>query len=263
MFPYFKIYNKIIPLYGLCITIGIIFAAAFMILDCKKRKLLWEDGVIISATGLGMGFLGAKLLYIFVTFTPMQLIQIIKNGNFNEISNGGFVFYGGLIFGILGAFLGAKIAKAQLKSFENILVKEIPFVHGFGRIGCFFAGCCYGKPTDSVFSVVFTRPISDVPTGICLIPVQIYEAFFNFVLFMTLAIIDIKKPNNKFILPLYLSMYSVERFIIEFFRYDYVRGGICGLSTSQWISIGIFVSALMLGIKRINNIENKSRQCDK
>ena len=67
MFPYFKIYNKIIPLYGLCITIGIIFAAAFMILDCKKRKLLWEDGVIISATGLGMGFLGAKLLYIFVT----------------------------------------------------------------------------------------------------------------------------------------------------------------------------------------------------
>lgn len=85
---------------------------------------------------------------------------------------------------------------------------------------------------------------------------QLYVAY-------NLTKIEKIQPNNKFILPLYLSMYSVERFIIEFFRYDYVCGSICGLSTSQWISIGIFVSALMLGIKRINNIENKSRQRDK
>lgn len=257
MFAYIKIFGKIIPMYGVCIVIGVALAAMHLVFDCKKRGLLWEDGVIISASGLGIGFLGAKLLYVFVTFTPSQLAEIIRLGKFKEILNGGFVFYGGLIFGIAGAWLGSVIAKRNLGDFENILVKEIPFVHAFGRMGCFFAGCCYGKPTNSPIYVVFKNPISDAPIGVNLVPVQIYEAVFNLMLFAVLELIDKKFSERKLLLPLYLLLYSVWRFFIEFFRYDYVRGVLLGVSTSQWISAAMFVIALILLKKRKNTVKNK------
>lgn len=250
MFAYIRIFGRIIPMYGVCIVIGVALATLHLVFDCKKRGLLWEDGVIISASGLGMGFLGAKLLYVCVTFTPAEFVEIIRLGKFKEILNGGFVFYGGLIFGIAGAWIGSVIAKRNLSDFENILVKEIPFVHAFGRMECFFAGCCYGKPTNSPLCVVFKNPISDAPIGVSLVPVQIYEALFNIALFAVLALIDKKFSERKLLLPLYLLLYSVWRFFIEFFRYDYVRGELFGASTSQWISAAMFAIALILLKKR-------------
>lgn len=253
MLPFLKIWKFTVPMYSLCIEIGVLLAVLFLLYDCKRKKVLWNDAVIIGVTGIGMGFLGAKLLYLATAYTPGQIAKIIVSANWDLIINGGFVFYGGLIFGILGAFLGAKIAKCTVWEYANILIKLVPLVHAFGRIGCFCAGCCYGKPASYGFGVVYTAPVSDAPVGVRLIPVQLYEAAFNLALFIVMAVIDKKKPTNKILLPVYLLSYSIERFVIEYFRYDEIRGDFLWFSTSQWISIGLFMCGIIIlifGLKR-------------
>ena len=257
MFPYINIFNKAVPMYGICIVIGILAASGLIIFDCRKRGILWEDAVIIGVTGLGAGLLGAKVLYVLITFTPAEIIEIVKKGEWKYILSGGFVFYGGLICGMFGALFGAFLAKSKLAVYENVLVKVIPLVHGFGRIGCLFAGCCYGRPSDSGFGVVFRNPISDAPVGVPLIPIQIYEAIFNFVLFVVLWGMDKKYPKNRILLPVYILCYSVERFFVEFFRYDAARGFLFALSTSQWISIGLFAAGMIMVIVRLKKKDAK------
>lgn len=251
MLAYVTVFQKEIPMYGVMIVLGMFFASVFMVYDCKRRALLWEDAVIIGATGFGFGMIGAKLLYIFVSFTPYELFDIVKNGKSELIMSGGFVFYGGLIAGILGALTGACIAKVKLCRYENILIKAVPFVHAFGRIGCLCAGCCYGKPTDGAFYVVFENPVSDAPRGVHLMPIQLYEAGFDMLLFAFLIFFEHKYPKTRILLPIYLIAYSAERFIAEFFRYDAIRGSFGIFSTSQWISIGLFIFGTALATHRL------------
>lgn len=255
MQPYIEILGKTFPMYGMCIVMGMLVAALFMVYDCKKNNVLWENAVIIGLFGVVVGFLGAKLLYLFVTYTPGEIIDIIKEGELDTVLNSGFVFYGGLIFGIAGAFLGAKFLKVSVWDYENVLIKIIPLVHGFGRIGCFCAGCCYGKTTDSPVHVIFEEPISDAPVGVPLIPVQLYEAGFNFALFFVLWFID-RKLNSKLLLPIYILAYGIERFAMEFLRDDEIRGIYFGLSTSQWISLGMCLIGVLFLLYRKNPSKN-------
>lgn len=252
MLPYIYIFGRTIPMYGVCILLGLFVAGFNMVLECKKKNLVWENALIAVAVGLGFGFFGAKILYIAVTFTFKEFVYIIQQGKLDAIINGGFVFYGGLVCGVLGAFLGVRIAKCNMRDYENVLIKTVPLAHGFGRIGCLCSGCCYGKPTSSALHIVFTNPASNAPLGVALIPVQIYESAFNFVLFFLLVAIDKKYPGNRILLPVYIIAYSVERFIIEYFRYDAARGFLMGFSTSQWISAALFVIGAVMLLVRLN-----------
>lgn len=246
MLPFIKIFGFTVPMYSLCIEVGIFFAVLFLFYDCKHKNLLWNDAVIIGVTGIGIGFAGAKLMYVITAYSPHEIGEIILGGKWEYITNGGFVFYGGFIFGIVGAVVGTRITGSSLSVYENVLIKLIPLVHSFGRFGCFCAGCCYGKPTKAGFGVVYTNPVSDAPCGIELLPVQLYEAVFNLLLFAVMVLIDKKNPSNRILLPVYLLGYSIERFIIEYFRYDEIRGSFLWLSTSQWISVGLFMAGLFV-----------------
>lgn len=250
MLPYIEFLEKNYPMYGICIVLGLFAAAFFMIYDCKKNNVLWENAVIIGLSGVFFGFLGAKLLYLIVTYTPKELLEMIREKEFESLISGGFVFYGGLIAGVISTFFVAKLLKSNIRDYENTLIKIIPLVHCFGRIGCFCSGCCYGKPTTSPIHVIFEEPLSDAPAGVPLIPTQLYEAGFNFILFLVLWFID-RKFKLRILLPIYLLAYGAERFIIEFFRYDEIRGIYFGFSTSQWISIAIFAIGTALLAYRI------------
>ncbi len=261
MYPFIHIFNRMIPMYGLCIVIGVFAAAIYIVHRCKKENLCWENAVIIGITGLGTGLIGAKLLYVIVTFKPEEIINIIFKDS-SLIFNGGFVFYGGLIGGVFGAVLGAMLAKCKLKDYENILILSIPLVHFFGRIGCLCAGCCYGKPTSSGISVVYENPIASAPVGVPLIPIQLYEAVYNLFVFTILIFIQKKTGKDGILLPFYLILYAVGRFVIEFFRYDYSRGIYAGLSTSQLISLCLIIFAIVLFVyrKHINFIEKTAHE---
>lgn len=120
-------------------------------------------------------------------------------------------------------------------------VPAIPLFHCFGRIGCFLAGCCYGKVLSS--PVVFAGILE-----FRRIPVQLFEALFEIVLFAVLLLVGRKKMGSH-LLGVYLTTYAVFRFINEFFRGDEVRGSYFGCSTAQWISMGILLYYVLKAVR--------------
>jgi phosphatidylglycerol:prolipoprotein diacylglycerol transferase len=190
-------------------------------LDTSKfRAFYW--GLFISS------WVGAKLLFVLTTKNYDKL-DLLRSQYF--WAGGGFVFYGGLIGGLLFALLALKF-KIVTKELISRLVPVIALGHGIGRIGCYLVGCCYGIQCVS---------------GFCLhskIPVQLIEAGFLFgFMFFTFSTIWKKiEPVKK--ITFYLLSYSIFRFNIEFLRGDISRGIYGNFSTSQYVSLIIIMICL-------------------
>lgn len=216
------------------------------------------DFIITVAFTLGIGFIFAKVLYIIVTYPIKDFFKVIYLMLFrgrDDLLSEGFVFYGGVIGGIFGFLIGTKVAKCHINDFIDFFAVLIPLVHGFGRIGCFCSGCCYGIPYNGPFSVTYTCPLSTVPIGIGIFPVQLLEAFLLFILAVVMFILFMKKKKN--IIFGYFISYAFIRIITEQLRFDEERGSILGLSTSVFISIIIILVSVILLI--IINAQSKKQ----
>ncbi|WP_027438534.1 prolipoprotein diacylglyceryl transferase [Lachnospira multipara] len=240
--------------YGLMIAIGFILAIFVAEFRAKKYKLRDESVIDIALiAGIG-GFLGAKLLFVIVEF------KAFLEAPLEVLGSSGFVVYGGIIFGVLFNIIYCKMKKLNFGEYFDLVMPEIALAQGFGRLGCFLAGCCYGEVTTSRFGVVFPESSGFAPAGVRLVPTQLMSAcgdFLNMALLMFIAYkfgytawknLKNKDSNKKHFLAgdvglIYFITYGVGRFIIEFFRGD-VRGSIGVLSTSQFIS----VIAVVLGV---------------
>lgn len=229
MIPIIRI---IIPSYGLFAGIGIVAGLALLIFRVKPLKFSFNKILQIAMSAIFGMIIGSRLVFV-LTMLP----EIIKNFSIqsllNTIFNGGFVFYGGLLGAMLGIYIYCKCVKLDISSVFQAIAPCFPLFHCFGRIGCFFAGCCYGIPTSIGFPMAFDP---NVPR----FPVQLVEAFCCLIIFIGLLIVE-KKSKQADILSIYLLLYSIVRFILEFLRGDTVRG-IWGIfSTSQWLSLTIFL----------------------
>ncbi len=235
---------------------GLICGLLFVFFCARRYKLDAENAAYIYVFGfLGCG-VGAKILYVAVTMR--QIIEDIRNmGTIPALLahlQGGLVFYGGLLGAIGAAFLTARYVKCDIKEYYPALVPGIAIMAGFGRIGCFLTGCCYGAHTDSHFAVVYPEG-GLAPAGIPLVPVQLYEALFEFLLVIVLAVISSRFPRVRpKLLSLYCASYAVFRFCLEFFRADDIRGVFGPFSTSQWISL------ILLAVIAVNEVLNNPRK---
>ena len=246
----FKLFGTFIPYYGFFILIGIVCAGLLGYFLCKKLSLNIDDFIIVCAYLLAFGFTGAKLLYIAVSYKNIDFHSVFSSlENFNLFFSSGFVFYGGLIGGFLALFFVKKIHKIQVKEYIKILAPSLALAHAFGRIGCSFAGCCYGKETAGNIFFEYNDSLI-APNGIHLFPVQGIESFSLFCLFFLLVLLLLKNKNTKTHI-IYIIFYSIDRFILEFFRGD-IQRGIYGLfSTSQIISLILFFTMISyLFVKR-------------
>lgn len=231
-----------------------------------KRASLSTDHLTIIAAMCFLGALvGAKLLYIVVTYTPSEFIQALREGHTEELLGGGLVFYGGLIGGVLAAPLGAKIAgtkteKCRLKPYVDAVVPSLPFAHAIGRIGCYLGGCCYGFPYDGPLASRYYYIAADgnVAVGYAF-PTQLVESGLNVCLGIFLLLYSRKR---KVTLKLYMTVYAVIRFCLEFLRGDEKRGSFLMFSTSQWISLAIIAvcTALTLAEKLAKGSHAKSEE---
>jgi phosphatidylglycerol:prolipoprotein diacylglycerol transferase len=187
-------------------------------------------GVFISA------WIGAKTFFLF--FSSQHKIYQYLYADYFWLG-GGFVFYGGLIFGLIFYLVYSLWLKKFNFQKSYLLIPGLVFGHGLGRIGCFLAGCCYGSLSNLPWAVKMDSEFRH--------PVQLYEAFILFLLgYWTLRWIE-KKETNLYIVTRYLLIYSVARFGIEFFRGDEIRGVFwLSLSASQLISIAIFICTLTI-----------------
>jgi shikimate kinase/prolipoprotein diacylglyceryltransferase len=216
--------------------------------------------------------LGGHILYGLVHFRLFPLFLRARDiaGILSraEILFGGQVFYGGLFGGIAAGFVyGRRKFRGLMPAVRDMATPVIPLFHFFGRIGCFSAGCCYG--IEHRPGVTFSRAIIPEANFVSRLPVQLIEAGFNLFLFLLLSRISgvvffpkfqrpastgrIKsqsavsrnlQPRGK-LLFLYLILYPVGRFVLEFFRGDEYRGFWGPLSTSQWISVFVITAAFL------------------
>lgn len=245
--PYYNMFGRQIPAYGVFICLGVLCAALVASLICK-RKGTERYEIVYSGiyTGIG-GFLGAKLLFIIVSLPQIIEYRIPVSA----IIMGGFVFYGGLIGGALGLYIYCRQFKVNMKELVETYATVLPLAHAFGRVGCFFAGCCYGIEYSGFFSYTYTATLATTPLGVPLLPVQLIEALGLIVIFTVALSVYIKtKKKRGYTLVIYMFSYSILRFVLEFFRGDSERGKLW-LSTSQWISAAMFVCSFVIMIVKI------------
>lgn len=258
MLPFILIFGIKIPLYGLCIVTGIFIAAFLCYWICKKKQQDFLNLILIGTIVVAAGFSGAKILYILVSYPLKDFFWILWSvliGKNQQETVSGFVFYGGLILGIPAYFLAAKLAKCKSFEYLDIFSFIIPMVHGFGRIGCFCAGCCYGIPYEGIFAVQYKHPLSTVPVNVGIFPVQLIEAILLITLALILMFLVLKNKHN--LIYIYIFSYSLIRFILEFFRYDSERGSVGILSVSQFISLILFLVTFIMFLFITKN-KNKS-----
>lgn len=237
----FNIFGIEIKSYGLMIAIGII-TASILFINKGKKKNYDEDSLLnlIICAVIG-GIFGGKALFVITEFKNILADpSILLNFGY------GFVVYGAIAGGALAMYLYCRHKKWNLLEMLDITVPGLAIAQGFGRIGCFLAGCCYGAKTDLPIGVVF--PVNSLaPAGVHLHPTQIYSSIFDFILGIFLLYYNKKQRKDGKILGMYLMVYSVGRFLVEFLRND-PRGNVGILSTSQFIAI----FTLILGIAVFN-----------
>ena len=244
MLTHLHVFGLEVPMYGLMMAVAFLTVSAISFVRTRKRGLQGENLIIIAAMVLGGALFGGRLMYMLITWTPAQIGQMASEGQWDLLLGGGIVFYGGLAGGIIGAFLGSLIARDDLRNYLDVVVPVVPLGHAIGRIGCLCAGCCYGRPTDSFLGIIYPENIVGAPVGVKLLPVPLIEAAANLVIFGILMYVSSKTSSRYLTTFLYCILYGTTRFVLEFFRYDAIRGIAGGLSTSQWISLGIICAAL-------------------
>lgn len=238
--------------YGLMIAIGI-FSAYLTGEYRAKKKGLDPDHIFYFVIWCVLGgFLGSKLLY-----TITDLKNIIANPRIILNFEDGWVVYGGIIGGIISAILYSKIKKLKFLAYFDLLVPSVALAQGFGRIGCFLAGCCYGHETHSPIGITFHNS-AYAPNEISLIPTQLISSGLNYVHFFILIWFAARKKADGQVGALYLIFYSIGRFILEYFRGDLIRGSVGTLSTSQFISIFTLAAGIVLFVLtgRLNKQRN-------
>jgi len=246
---------------------GVLLAAAYLgglqlaMIRARRRGLdqtrVLDLGIYIIISAL----IGAKLLLIVTDYrsffdNPRGLLDLVRSGG---------VFYGGLIVAVAVALLYIRRVGLPLWTTCDVFAPGIALGHVVGRFGCFFAGCCWGKPTDLPWGVHFTElghEYTGVPiygpdgSDLYLHPTQLYESFFMLAVFAFLYYLHRKKKFNGQVLIAYAIIYSIFRFCIEFIRDD-PRGDLfgltsaTGLSTSQLISLVVAVGSIVFLIFRL------------
>lgn len=242
-----------VHMYGIMIAVGILFAFLVLFRYSKKlglpgklTDLVYYDGIVSILLGFGFAALFQA---------TYNYIEHPENGfHLGE----GITFLGGMIGGTVVYLIIWMIFRKKVPGNLYDIMPVIPCMitvgHAFGRIGCFFAGCCYGKPTDSIFGVQFPGAYFEHLGKVH--PTQLYEAAFLFVLFGVLTWLLLKK-KFQYTMTVYLASYGVFRFLIEFLRYD-DRGQLGKLlSPSQTMSLVFLGLAVLAFFLQRNYLKNK------
>lgn len=244
MYPYIDFFGRQIPTYGLCMVLAIFLVGFLTVLYAKKVNVVFEDILIIGAAAVLSGLLGGWLLYLCVTYSPNEILDMVRCGDFRFLQ-GGLVFYGALIGGILGGLFGTRLVGIPVKTIERCVVPYIPFGHAIGRIGCVFGGCCNGAPYDGFCALYYTNSLLGLDPHQGYFPVQLLEAVILMVIGLLLLCCRNKATVKLELLAFYLGLYGFARFLLEFLRGDAIRGFAGGISTSQWISLLLLCSCLI------------------
>jgi phosphatidylglycerol:prolipoprotein diacylglycerol transferase len=225
-------------------TYGVLVAIGFMVgVWVAARRAPREGFKPEQITDLGVwliasGMLGGKLFHVI--FFWDEFIAGWRAAGVSSLREG-FVFYGGFILATITVVVYARLKKLPVAKIVDVFAPSLALGHVFGRLGCFFNGCCYGKACALPWAVTFPPP--HVMQGISVHPTELYEAFGNLVIFAGLTAAYRHKRYDGQIFWLYVLGYGVLRFVVEFFRGDYETYYLGVFTIAHGIAAAMIVTA--------------------
>lgn len=229
-----------IEFYGLIMALAMILGVVVACLNAKKRGLKSTDIFILACYVLPLAIIGARIYYVL-----FSLEQFTSFWQVFEIWNGGLAIYGGVIGGAIGVLLFCLIHKKNFFAVADIAVPSLILGQAIGRIGCFFAGCCYGIEVTNPEHMWF--PLSTQINGVWHYSTFFYESFWNFLVFAGLmCVLYLAKPIKEYgvLMSLYLVFYGIGRAWIEGLRGDSLYIG--SIKVSQLLSILLIIAGVAL-----------------
>jgi phosphatidylglycerol:prolipoprotein diacylglycerol transferase len=247
--------------YGFLIALGACVAVLLAKHDQRLKQIIsFQDFLTAVQLIVVFGYLGGRILCLLSETWEGndELWSIFK------FWEPGLSIQGAIIGSGIALFCFVKIKKIRFLSFIDRIAIYAPLVQSFGRLGCFFAGCCYGQKTDLAWAITYTHPEHMAPLSIPLHPTQLYSSLLLFLTFLLLFFyVQKKQLRAGTIFFLYLILVSAERFIIDFFRWDQTwaagKGIISVFSINQWISLAIIIFGLV-GISRLYCFTKSKKQ---
>lgn len=241
----FEVFGFPVYTYGVLLAAAYLLGLQFALVRARTRGLdpnrVMDLGIWIIISALA----GAKLLLLVVEFDtykhPAELWTLMRSGG---------VFYGGLIAAVVVALWYLRRYRMPMWTVTDVFAPGIALGHVIGRMGCLFAGCCFGRPTTVPWAITFHNEYASLnvgtPLNIPLHPTQLYEASAELLILGILLSTERKGrsyPGRTF--WLYMLLYGISRFIIEFYRGD-SRGTVGMFSTSQFVSIILVPLAIIM-----------------
>jgi phosphatidylglycerol:prolipoprotein diacylglycerol transferase len=230
-----------LPTYGFLAASGVLMGIWINVRNAEKKGINGDDAWNLAIFVVLAGLLGAKVLYVINDWStyannPREIFSL------NTLQAGG-VFSGGLIAALITAVWYVRRHHMPPLGTCDAFAPGVAFGHIFGRLGCFAAGCCYGKPTSHFWGVIFNNPlanaISGTPLGVRIQPTQLMESFAELCNFLVLMWLFKRKKFDGQVIAAFIILYGIERFFIEFLRGDPGRGEVFGglMSGTQLIAI--------------------------
>lgn len=229
-----------IATYGVLVALGFLAGLA---LAARRARAEGIPAAVVQNLGVWLivaGILGGKLFYV-IFFWPDFLAGWRERG-WGSLREG-FVFFGGFLMAAAATVVFARRHQLALGKLADALAPGVAVGHFFGRLGCFFNGCCYGAPSAVPWAVQF--PPNHVSGGVPVHPTQLYEAAGNLLIAVVLLWWT---PRRRFAGQVawgYAVLYGVMRFVVEFFRGDYARRYVLDLTLSQMIALALVVVGIV------------------
>jgi phosphatidylglycerol---prolipoprotein diacylglyceryl transferase len=239
-----------LPTYGLLVSLGVLIGLWVSVRNSEKQGIdpehAWNFGILVVLAGI----VGAKILYLindwgYYTTHPREIFS------FATLQAGG-VFSGGLVAAFAAAAWYIRKNRMPALATCDAFAPGLALGHAIGRLGCFAAGCCYGKPTTHFWGVTFTNPLAQswvgTPLGVPLEPTQLFESAVELANFFILMWLLKRKKFDGQVFGAYLFLYGVARYFLEFIRDDPGRGSVFGgiMTGTQLISIGLVLTGGLL-----------------
>jgi len=245
-----RVGNFTIHTYGVCIALGALLGISLISREAKKQGYDQQQILDLSFYLLIAAIIGSRVFYIILNLKyylqhPLEIIKIWE---------GGLVFYGGFLVAFATCFFYLKRHNLPFLKTCDLLVPGLALGEVLGRLGCFFAGCCYGTPTDLPWSITFTHPQTLAKQGVPLHPTQLYSSLQALIIFFILICTRRYKIAAGQLTWMYILLYALGRLIIEHFRGDERGLRILGFTLTQTIALLMIPLALFtllyLGRKR-------------
>jgi phosphatidylglycerol---prolipoprotein diacylglyceryl transferase len=242
----FHIGRFFLPTYGVLVSLGVLVGLWVSVRNSQKQGInpddAWNFGILVVLSGI----IGAKILYIINDWStyaehPGEIFSL------NTLQAGG-VFSGGLVAALVAAVLYIRKHHMPPLATCDAFAPGLAIGHAIGRLGCFAAGCCYGKPTNHFWGVTFTNPVAHAlvgtPLNEALEPTQLFESAVELANFFVLMWMFERKKFDGQVFGAYLILYGVARYFLEFIRDDPGRGSVFGglMTGTQLISIFLVIT---------------------